>query len=849
MLSFYFVLISSFLIAQAVIITPTKRVEERNGKQYFIHIVEKGQTVYSIARAYDVGIDEIYFENPSSKNGILINQELLIPTKNKETEIRQEIKQSEFEFFYHVCAEGETFKDVAEIYLLPSNKVVAANPSVYEPFREGQYLKIPVEIPESVIKAEFPPEAVKTKQTADRNFNRKMNSVSFDPNIEVIPDYRHVVIAGETAQSIADKYNVELVKLKAANPGLTDRVEVGERLRVPATASFRSSKNMVTVNKAKKVQDSNKEVEQKTINPKPVAEKPVEEPQKKVSSKNDFIIHKVRKKETLYRISRDYGVSLQELYDANPGLTEKLRIGQQIKVPKKKISKNYILHDVRSKTKLRKIAKIYGISESQIRKINPRIGKFAYRGQEVKIPVGRKAIAFSESPVEEPEKKPKEIIVEDVKEPLPCSGNQLNNSETIKIALMVPLFLEQLSDSVQVDRVMRGNAESFQPFAFINFVEGTKLAVDSLRKTGYNIELKIYDVDKSLKKTTAVLQNPEIKNMDLIIGPFYSQSFHQVALFASNFNIPIVNPLTFRSSVITDYKSVLKVKPDESTQLALIKNLVQNNYSKSKLFLITQNSYRDADKVVKLENSLRELDRKKIKFSNLDLYNYSITVAQRDEDWAETDYIPPLSMEGRLLDPENLKANSLDSTSFDNSLVRINMMSDGFDKFMNQASAFRPNTVIIYGTDKAFVMNAMNRLNEFRDSLNINVIGLPLWERFNNIDLIHANNLKTIVAQSEFIDYDSQAVQDFILKFRTNFSTDPGEYGFAGYDISMFFISAIIENGRDFTECLPYYRNKGLSRNMVFGNLTENGNSMVNLNWYLVQYYNFKKFNLLKDIE
>ena len=48
------------------------------------------------------------------------------------------------------------------------------------------------------------------------------------------------------------------------------------------------------------------------------------------------MIHTVKKKETIYRISRDYGVPIQELYDANPGLTDKIKIGLQIKVPKKK---------------------------------------------------------------------------------------------------------------------------------------------------------------------------------------------------------------------------------------------------------------------------------------------------------------------------------------------------------------------------------------------------------------------------------------------------------------------------------------------------------------------------------
>ncbi|NOY50899.1 MAG: LysM peptidoglycan-binding domain-containing protein [Chlorobi bacterium] len=840
LLSFYLLLIVSILVAQSVRIVPTKRVEQRNGKQYFIHIVEKGQTVYSIAKAYNVGIDEIYYENPSSKMGININQELLVPTTNKETEIRQEIKDADFDFFYHVCAENETFADVAGIYLISADKIRNANPMARPPFREGQYLKIPVEIPESVIKAEFPPEAVATRNKAQKDFTRKVtNTVSFNPTLAVIPDYRHVVIAGETTQGIADKYQVDIKKLKAVNPGLGDRVERGERLRIPADGVIGGKPSSATIL-------SGIAATPKKRNPE--VEEPIGEPAKSAASKQvpdggQYVVHTVKKKENLYRISRNYGVSIQDLYDANPGLTERLRIGQQIKVPKKKIINNFIIHDVGSKTKVRKIAKLYGIPESAIKKINRGIGKYAYRGQEVKIPVGRNAIVVSKSnPISEAGKK----YEEGKKEVGPGLGNSCpkhayDAKRVIRIALMVPLYLEQMTDSVAVDKVLRGNASAFKSFKFVNFVEGAQLAVDSLRSQGLNIELKVYDVDKNLKKTTKVLQDPRLKDMDLIIGPFYSQSFNLVALFAGNFGIPIVNPLTYRKSVLQDYKTVIKVKPDEETQLGLISSLISQRYQKSKLFLITQNSYRDAEKIIGLENTLGQIPLPDIAYSNSELYNYSVLVAMRDEEWVEGNWMPDVVIEGKQLQPSYLKENIDDSTSFGNSLVKINYMSEGFDKFMNNASALRPNTVVLYGRDKAFVMDVMNRLNEFRDSLNINVIGLPLWEKFENIDLVQTNNLNTIVPESEYIDYESEAVQDFIHAFRQSYSTDPGEYGFAAYDITWFFVNAIRYFGDGFVDCLPYFREPGLSGNMNFGKAFIGNSSFVNLNWNLIMYHNLRK--------
>ena len=43
--------------AQTVKVYVSDSIEEMNGKQYYVHMVMQGQTVYSIAKAYDVGVD------------------------------------------------------------------------------------------------------------------------------------------------------------------------------------------------------------------------------------------------------------------------------------------------------------------------------------------------------------------------------------------------------------------------------------------------------------------------------------------------------------------------------------------------------------------------------------------------------------------------------------------------------------------------------------------------------------------------------------------------------------------------------------------------------------------------
>lgn len=74
----------SFSVLAQVDIKKTNEVVVFNGKEYYIHIVEKGQTLYSLARVYEIPMEEIIFENPSAKIQLSIGQELKIPVTSRD---------------------------------------------------------------------------------------------------------------------------------------------------------------------------------------------------------------------------------------------------------------------------------------------------------------------------------------------------------------------------------------------------------------------------------------------------------------------------------------------------------------------------------------------------------------------------------------------------------------------------------------------------------------------------------------------------------------------------------------------------------------------------------------------
>ncbi len=860
--------------AQSNYIKKSETIESRNGHNYYIHQVEKGQTVYSIAKAYDVTVDEIFFENPSAKTGISIGQELLIPTINKETQLNTEVKSTNFEFFYHIAAANETFEHIASIYVIPEEYIRKANPNLHGNLREGEYVKVPVEgsfnalngntivdqansIPDTYTptpttrKPQPKPPVTKptvTTETPRQNTTPATSNpiptptakppvkpsqtntefVSFDPNIPVIADYRHVVIAGETTQSIADKYDVPVNLLKACNPGLGNSVVKGDRLRVPDKTKLKAPETA-----GEQPATADIAPVQPPADTKPQSTEPAKPQQ---NQESEFIQHVVKKKETLYSIGREYGVTVKEILDANPGLTTNIKIGQVIKVPKKKLTHDYLEYKSTSKTKTKQLAKLYQIDAEDITDLNPALGKWVYPGQVVRIPVGAYALDMANQPVE-PEIVPTKITPEEINE-IPnvfdlCDKNQPNRQRVFHVALMLPLYLDQL-DSLNKTEFLQQNQSGFKPFRFIGFYEGALLALDSLRQQGMQIDMRVYDVDQSLTSATKVLQEPELRSMDLIIGPLFPQCYHQVALFAGNFNIPIVNPLTFREEAAFSYKTAIKVKPGNEFQNDRLISYINRYYPRAKVFLITQSAYEDADQVQNLLNSLRSNVSNQTKISNTDLYNLAIGVAQRDEDYTSGTPLPTFRFEGQNIYPDMLEQTLADSTTFQNGVSRIVYMIDSLHPFLENASTLRPNVVVLYGNKKSFVMDVMNRLNESRDTFNIKLVGMPTWERINELSNTQLSNLNTAYFSSDFMDFEAPPIKRYMQDFRQVYGLEPDPYAYLGFDITYYFLYNLFLFDDHFFQCLESNPMPMMQTTYEFKRKSEN--SFENSYWNLLRY-------------
>ena len=181
----------SEIVRNGIKISKEKMVS--SGKTYFLHEIQKGQTLYSIAKAYQVTILDIDRENSIPAGGIQTGQVLRIPASS--TMVAETAEKS---------STTNAATDKAPAAATESKP----KPSLTEPQATG---KVPVKAGEAT--ATRPePEAKKTEAAAKREAPAK----KAPPRQKRI----HKVVKGETLSDIAKKYDITVQELKQANKGV-----------------------------------------------------------------------------------------------------------------------------------------------------------------------------------------------------------------------------------------------------------------------------------------------------------------------------------------------------------------------------------------------------------------------------------------------------------------------------------------------------------------------------------------------------------------------------------------------------------------------------------------------------
>ena len=589
---------------------------------------------------------------------------------------------------------------------------------------------------------------------------------------------------GETLQSIARKFSITPHNLIKLNPELhqNNTIEVGKILIVPnknynpAIAAVESGKDYV---------------------------------------KNGFLTHKVLPKENFFRLKKEFGVSKRVLRKYNPVLRiEDLKAGQVIKFP---VPKNYKQENqiqvtmatkpylVRPKETKYGISRRYGISIEKLEELNPKIKETGVKMTDIILVPDTDEIpdpeeGFTTHKVEKDETffslgqlfemTQEELIAanpelsEGVKEGMLVRIPTLIKASTadfvpaiipdkeIKAILMLPF----MSHKSGIDFAKNRTAD-----VATDFYLGAMMALDSVKKQGLSVDMKVFDTKNNKRELTSLLASGNLGNADVIIGPLFFGNVQYVSEILKNKKVAIVSPISQKDHAPISNSKLIQSLASEEKMMDEVLRYIKNKYKGENLLIVTDTLITSIPKVTKVLNALQSLDSLK-----------KITVLKPVKGYIKRE----LFLENVLKDKDNF---------------------------------------IVLVSNYAIVTNdVVQNLGALPKETKATLFGFNKGSNFKNVsnnDLAHVN---FHYAASSYVDKEDDAVQQFISTYKKKNYSEPSEYAFRGFDVT-YDILLRLATHQDVTKALNAGYSKGASSKFQYSN-NGAGKGFTNQGVYLMKY-------------
>lgn len=226
------------------------------------------------------------------------------------------------DYYYRIVQKKETIYGIARELNIPKEDIVKYNPSVTTGLKKDQVLYFPVD-------------AYVKRQAVVRP-----------------KEHKHTVKNGETLYGIAKMYGLSVAELLQANPQARTGLKADSVLTIPVG-----------------------------------------------NDKQEAVPYTVKPGDTLYRLSVNFNVDLKDLLEMNPGVSpENFQVGMTVLIPPSNNAnkendkpETVFVHDkVEKGDSFESISEEYGITEEQLKEANPDVDKLK-RGSYVVVPIANES--------------------------------------------------------------------------------------------------------------------------------------------------------------------------------------------------------------------------------------------------------------------------------------------------------------------------------------------------------------------------------------------------------------------------------------------------------------------------
>ncbi len=588
----------------------------------------------------------------------------------------------------------------------------------------------------------------------------------------------YTALGGETAYSIARKFNLSTEEFFAYNPQANRGIHTGDEFRIPAPLVLNG-----------------------------------EDKSHKVTQQLKYIVNR---RETLYSIAKIFNTTQEEILKLNPDVKGALLNGtvlvipvlfsQEISPPKPEVTLPVREYLIAAGDNYYQLQQKFGVSQAELDQLNPGLKDGFKLGMLLKIPLknahevnqarvvsfpkggsGIKVVAppaeitpAKVSVDEKGDKKSAESTIQksDVNSLekgatehsafIQSEPERELNHKNFEIAILLP-FCQNLSDSARL---------SLHANNFTEFYSGVLIAAEKLSQTGMNLKLFVYDTYHDSDVISSLVKKPEFLSFDLIIGPVFPKDQKIIAELSFKNHIPMVSPLSPDSRFGFTTPAYYVINPGKRVRLASTADYISDTFGSQNIIILNHGDYSSDEKYL--------LDKITYKLGSGKVHPYNILTGE----------------------------------------------AAGLEELVNDDLE---NIFVLAETSEANVSVAMTRLNTISKTHKIKVIGQQEYTKMQSIDVEYLHNVNLQYLTPYFIDYGSSKVNNFIVKYRSAYGTDPSQYSFQGYDIALHFITSLGIAGKNFPVTNPVPAVELLQSEYNFHKLSDLG-GYLNRTLYVVEY-------------
>lgn len=276
-----------------------------------IYIVQRGDTLYSIASKFNITVDELKKANNLTSNAIIVGNELIIPSPSELDNNLEGLDEEDKMYINYTVKKGDSLYSIASNYNTSVDIIKDINNLTSNTLQVNQILKIPTSSTSStidynnytVVKGDSLYSIAKKFNTTVNtiidlnnltNNNLSIGQILKIPNTEgtneEISNYTtYTVKKGDSLYTIASNYNTSINAIKDLNNLTSNILSIGQVLQIPLTSSS--------------------------------------------ASQNNYTNYTVKSGDSLYRIAIAYNTTVDKIKSFNNLTSNNLSIGQVLKIP------------------------------------------------------------------------------------------------------------------------------------------------------------------------------------------------------------------------------------------------------------------------------------------------------------------------------------------------------------------------------------------------------------------------------------------------------------------------------------------------------------------------------------